>query len=182
MTTSSFFESVKVFSLLAGISALLFAVDLRHSRGELNTHFLAGILDGFGPGVTITQEILAPTSLAGLEWSTPERVEGFFEPYLSLPEGLTGIRYGLQNPELMVYELRSDAPYLLVKTLLEQKNQNAQFFIIDKGTFYLNQVPAEQKTHNFLAIVIDELLYGFQYRPHDHPKILEIIDELRKNV
>lgn len=90
-------------------------------------------------------------------------------------------RFGIETTSIMISELQTPSPLKLAQTLLQQESPDYQFNKINAGTFYINQLPLEKKTHNFLGIVIKETLYGFQYLPQEHQKVLEIIDALQQN-
>lgn len=140
------------------------------------------------PQGTITDEILGKTtSLKGKTITSPERTSDFFKPYLKLPDNITAARYTIgetsDETSITVYEVVGlvdpENPFHVSDALTKQQSSDYQFNRLSPSTFYLNQVPLERKTHNFLSIIINNVLYGFQYKALEHQKVLEIIDALQ---
>ncbi|MGE3278806.1 MAG: hypothetical protein AB7J40_03350 [Candidatus Altimarinota bacterium] len=169
-----------VVGFLLVVGSLLF-LDYQNETAGANSFFLTSIIqEVIRPG-TIDEALLTGTSLEGLEITHVESSKTFFDPYLQLPEATSSRRYHIDTTSITISEFPTQNPAKLVQALLEQENPEYQFNKINPGTFYLNQVPLEKKTHNFLGIVIKERLYGFQYLPEEHQKVLEIIDALQQN-
>src|SRR5690606_21784611 len=105
----------------------------------------------------------------------------FFEQYLQLPDNINARRYRIEGTTLTITEIRSQNPLKMVPSLLAQESPDYTFNKINAGTFYLNQVPVEKKTHNFLGIVIIDFLYGHQCHSQIRNIVLEFIDALQQN-
>lgn len=173
-------KHLPIVAFLLVIASLLF-LDYQNETAGANSFFLTSIIqDIIRPG-TINEELLSRTSLQGRGISHLESSSTFFDPYLDLPEAISSRRYQIDETSIIISEFSTQNPTKLVQTLLEQESAEYQFNKINSGTFYLNQIPLEKKTHNFLGIVINERLYGFQYLPQEHQKVLEIIDALQQN-
>jgi len=172
---------ITIIAILALVTGGLFFIDMQNQSADDSPGFFTNIIrDWFRPN-NISTDILKKTSLSEHSISTLRRSKDFFPPYLSLPEKITAVTHEIKDTSITIFEVPSQNPYKIVKYLTEQSSQEYRFNKINQGTFYLNQVPADSKTHNFLAIIIENTLYGFQYKPIDHRKVLEIIDVLEKN-
>lgn len=169
-----------IIMVLLLITGGLLYIDYSNDQGEQSPAFFSSTLRNWFRPQSITADILNQTSLKESPVTALSRSSEFFSPYLELPENLTADRYTIDDSSIMVYEVQVQNPFRIVKALLSQESSRYQFNQIDAGTFYLNQIPAEQKTHNFLGIVLNNVLYGFRYNPEDHRKVLEIIDVLQK--
>ena len=173
-------KHLPLVAFLLVIASLLF-LDYQNETSGPSSFFLTSIIqDIIRPG-TLTPELLTKTSLNGKEISSLQSSSSFFDPYLTLPENLTSRRYQIDGTSIMASEFPTQNPTKIVQSLLEQEKPEYTFNKINSGTFYLNQAPIEQKTHNFLGIVIQNRLYSFQYLPQEHQKVLEIIDALQQN-
>lgn len=168
-----------IFVLIIFTGGLLY-VDYYNDQGDNAPVFFSSTLRNWFRPRTITTSVLEQTSLKGSGMTAIARTNEFFSPYLELPDNLTADRYTIDDSSIMVYEVQVQNPFKIIKTLLSQESSRYRFNQIDSGTFYLNQVPADQKSHNFLAIVVNNILYGFRYDPIDHKKVLEIIDVQQK--
>jgi hypothetical protein len=168
-----------IFILVLLTGGLLY-VDYNNDKGANSPSFFTSTLRNWFRPRSITADVLGQTSLKESDMTAIARTSEFFSPYLELPDNLTADRYSIDETSIMVYEVQVQNPFKIMKTLLSQESSRYKFNQIDSGTFYLNQVPADQKTHNFLAIVINNVLYGYRYDPVDHRKVLEIIDVLQK--
>lgn len=162
------------------VACLLF-LDFQNETAGANSFFLTSILqEVIRPG-TIHQDLLSRTSLQSVNIIQLESSDTFFDPYLRLPDATSSRRYHLEPTSITISEFTTQNPEKLVQSLLDQESAEYKFNKINAGTFYLNQVPLEKKTHNFLGIIIRNRLYGFQYLPEEHQKVLEIIDALQQN-
>lgn len=163
------------------IVSMLLVLDYQNETSGAKSFFLTSILQDLIKPSTITDELLSNTSLNGKKITDEEDSPLFFEQYLQLPDNINARRYSIEGTTLTITEIRSQNPLKMVPSLLAQESPDYTFNKINAGTFYLNQVPVEKKTHNFLGIVINDTLYGFQYLPQEHQKVLEIIDALQQN-
>jgi len=162
------------------VTAGLFYLEYQNERPASTPSFFASIIKSLiNPG-TINNEILAKTSLKDLSVNSESRSEKFFDPYLNLPKNFTASVSTIESTNIKIYEVQSQNPFKIINQLTDQKSQDYQLNQINQSTFYLNQTPSQSKTHNFLAIIINNVLYGFQYKPAEHKKVLEIIDALTK--
>lgn len=169
-----------IILVLVIITGGLLYVDYNNDQGaNAPTFFTSTLRNWFRPR-NINANILGQTSLKNSNITALSRTSEFFSPYLELPENLTADRYTIDETSILVYEVQVQNPFKIVKNLLAQESSRYKFNQIDAGTFYLNQSPADQKTHNFLAIIINNVLYGYRYDPTDHRKVLEIIDVQQK--
>jgi hypothetical protein len=173
-------KNLPLIAFLIVVSTLLF-LDYRQVKSGPDSFFLTSILQGIFRPTTISQGLFVNTSLEGQEINTLSSLETFFDPFLTLPESMSARRFGIEGTSIVISELQTQSPAKVVQLLLQQEKPEYQFNKINTGTFYLNQLPLEKKTHNFLGIVIKNTLYGFQYLPQEHQKVLEIIDALQQN-
>jgi hypothetical protein len=169
-----------IIMILLVLTGGLLYVDYYNDQGNNAPTFFTSTLRNWFRPRSINSDTLDQTSLKGSSMTAIARTNEFFSPYLELPNNLTADRYTIDDSSIMVYEVQVQNPFKIIKTLLSQESSRYRFNQIDSGTFYLNQVPADQKTHNFLSIVINNILYGFRYDPIDHRKVLEIIDVQQK--
>jgi len=167
--------------ILLIITTGLFYLEYQNERNPDSPSLFTSALKTFVTPPSITAEILSKTSLQDKAIASQARSNNFFDPYLKLPNKITAARYNISDTNILVYEIQSQNAGKIIKELTSQEGTDFQFNIINQNTFYLNQVPSENKTHNFLAIAINNVLYGFQYQAHEHQKILEIIDALNNN-
>ncbi len=173
-------KTALIIAVLLLVTGGLLYVDYNNDKGANAPAFFTSTLRNWFRPRSITEDILSQTSFRESGITAISRTNEFFSPYLELPENLSADRYSIDESSIMVYELQIENPFKTIKALLSQESSRYRFNAIDAGTFYLNQIPADQKTHNFLAIVINNILYGFRYDPIDHRKVLEIIDVLQK--
>lgn len=173
MTTK---KSIAVF---AALTMMLFLVDFGQETGFSAQFAGASIISGLFQKSAITPEVLAKTPLNGNVIRFEGKSRNFFDLYLKLPESVLASHWTLDNTSIRFTELTVADPSIIMDEFLLQQNPAYQFNRINDEAFYLNQVPVESKTDNFLVIVINKTIFGFQYHPlQDHTKVLEIIDAL----
>jgi len=170
-----------IIGILAIITGGLLTIDIQSQSGEESAGFFTNILRNWVGSGTITDDLLEKTTLKGHKITTLSSTEEFFSPYLKLPEKVYATPYQIENSSILVSEVATQNPSKVMAHLIDQPSHQYRFNNINQSTFYLNQVPASTKNHNYLAIEIDKIIYGFVYKPIDHRKILEIIDVLQKN-
>jgi hypothetical protein len=163
------------------VIATLLMVDYQNETTGPESFFLTSIIRDLIQPSNITDELLSRTSLREKEISSSESTPTLFNEYLDLPENMKANRYSIESSSIVISEVSSQNPLKIVQTILQQESNAYTINKINSGTFYLNQTPLDKKTHNFLGIVIDKTLYGFQYFPQEHQKVLEIIDALQQN-
>ena len=175
--------SKKIAALIAlflFITFSLFILDYTNEKGLTGSKFFGNLLKAVSSR-TVTTDVLAGTSLKDTSITNLKRDDHLFVPYLTLPEGSTAARYQIDGTSILISEVSAENPPNVIVELLRQKSADYEFNIINPFTFYLNQTPMETKTHNFLTIMINNRIYGFQYKPLEHRKVLEIIDALGKS-
>ena len=165
---------------LLTVSLLLIYIDYQVTVSGNSSSLFAGILDSFSSSGTITEELLSKTSLTNSSVTSLGKSDTFFDSYLNLPEKTRTRKYNIVGSSIIISEVKSTDLRELVSYLTNQESKQYSFNKINNRTFYLNQTPANTKTHNFLGIVINDTLYGIQYLPKEHQKVLEIIDALQK--
>ena len=173
-------KTIALILVLVIFTGGLLYVDYYNDRGDDAPAFFTSALRNWFRPRTLTTQVLQPTSLQENGFTSLARSNEFFAPYLTLPDNITADRYTIDGTSILVYEVQVQNPFKTVKSLIAQESSRYRFNQINKGTFYLNQIPADKKTHNFLGIIINNILYGFQYNPTEHQKVLEIIDALQK--
>lgn len=168
-----------VLALLILTGGLIY-IDYSGNQSTTSQSFASNILKSWFQPRGINSEIIGETSLKGSEINPLPRTNEFFSPYLTLPKNITADRYTITGSSILVYEVQKQNSFKIIASLLSQESSRYQFNQINAGTFYLNQLPTNQKTHNFLGISIGNTLYGFQYEPLEHKKVLELVDALQK--
>ncbi|GEM_PF-3349217 len=163
------------------VSGGLFALDYENEQGAGGEGFLSSLVQSVFSSSRINEELLNTTSLQGKTVIREETSHEFFSSILPLPTGLRAHHLSIEGSTIAISEVSQGRPLDVVESLLKTKKAGLAFNRINEGTFYLNQVPIETKTHNFLGIVMKDTLYGFQYKPFDHPKVLEIVDALKQS-
>lgn len=158
----------------------LLGIDFVQEKGIPLNWSVASVIQGVFQKSAVTEEVLFSTSLASRSLTFLEKSELLFVPYLKLPDGVLANHWGIEGTSIRFSEVRSLRPQEVIRNLLTQTNSSYQFNQINETVFYLNQMPVSAKTHNFLAILIKDRIFGFQYHPSDHAKVLEIIDALVK--
>ncbi|MDZ4217200.1 MAG: hypothetical protein U1C97_02680 [Candidatus Gracilibacteria bacterium] len=172
----SYSLTVLIFGLL---TMGLFTLDLQSSDTSSSSPLNRTIKSWF-TSQALSASLLKNTSLKEQQLISKGISKEFFSPYLNLPEKTSAEISQIGTSSILVSEVRTSNPTELVKYLTNQQSSLYRFNKINQETFYLNQIPAEKKTSNYLGIVINGILYGFQYQPLDHPKVLEIIDALQQ--
>lgn len=176
----NFRKPAVITAILAIITASLWYVDYSQSQSPTG-NFFSSVLRGIFQEQTITPEVLKNTSMNQSNIIPMGGADQFFDGYLDVPERNSAERYSIEGTTLILTDLHSQNPLQVIQSLISQESSRYQFNVIDTNTFYLNQVPASQKTHNFLGIAINNSVLGFQYNPTEHRKVLEIIDALQKS-
>lgn len=179
-------DQVRSYAVVVGILVLitggLLYIDMQNEAGDSSSPgFFSSVVRDWVRSGTLNADVLAQTSLADARINRQSSTPEFLAPYLSLPENIFASVATIADTSITVYEVQTRTPQTLMSHLLDQPSNQYRFNTINQGTFYLNQVPAETKTHNYLAIAIEDVVYGFVYKPIDHRKVLEIIDVLQKN-
>ncbi|MDF2379791.1 MAG: hypothetical protein P1V18_06280 [Candidatus Gracilibacteria bacterium] len=169
--------SIAVLSIMSGF---LWSIDVQQNNIETSEWNMGSLITSLFEKTSINSSLLEQTSLSKAQLSSESNADFFFKDMLKLPEGNTTIQYSILEPNILISELSSNSPQLIIKHLIEQKKSSYSFNVINAGTFYLNQEPISEKTHNFLAITLEKKIFGFQYHPKDHHFVLEIIDALQK--
>ena len=141
-------------------------------------NFFGNTLQALVRRSAITPELLSKTSLKEKKIITLPSRKSFFDPYLDIPKGISASFFQIADTALQITETDSGNPFSIIEDLLKQSAPDYEFHRINQGSFYLNQIPEGNRTGNFLGIIIHQTLYGFQYRPSEHPQVLEIIDAL----
>lgn len=172
---------IVIITILVIVTGGLLYIDYQNNRGDGSPSFFTNIIRSWFSPRNITTDVLQNTSLANNSISDLSRSEDFFPPYLTLPDNIFSSSYTINGTSIKVYEIDVQNPFQVVRQLTSQQSSRYSFNVINQGTFYLNQIPLSNKTHNFLAIVINNILYGFQYKATEHPQVLEIIDVLQAN-
>lgn len=182
MNTSSTTHQTLASILILGLTcAGLWSLDVQQNNIDTSDWSMGSIISTLLQGNLINNELLAQTSLKDVPIIDKESSNTFFEDYLILPEDQVVSHYALENPRIEITEIKNTDVENLVRKLVEQKKSSYSFNVINPTTFYLNQQPLSEKTHNFLAIGHENTLFGFQYHPQGHHFVLEIIDALQKN-
>lgn len=171
---------LKIIILFLIMTSALFAMDYDHEYGLTfpGKAFLGNTIRSFIRESTLTPEIVARTSLKDHVISSLPSRKTFFDPYLQLPADASASFFELKETSILITEVFSGNAFQTIETLLRETSPDYEFNIIHDGAFYLNQIPPEKKSANFLGILIKDVVYGFQYQPADHQKVLEIIDSL----
>ncbi len=175
MNFRSFLPACVIF-FVASFS--LFALDYQNEQGGGGEGFLSSLVQSVFSGSSVTEELLAKTSLQGKGLTKNESSGRFFPLLLTLPSGVRASHLHIEDTSIEISEAKQGLASDLMETLLKTKQEGFIFNRINPGAFYLNQVPIETKTDNFLGIVIKNTLYGFQYKPFEHSKVLEVVDAL----
>lgn len=172
-------SKTKIALLFLVITGGLFLFDYDQEIGLSfpGKNFLGNVVKTILSESSITPELLATTSLKEETLLVLDARETFFDPYLSIPKNTSATFKKIGNTSIIITEISGNA-FTTIEALVAEVDPAYEFNRINPGTFYLNQIPQEDKTHNFLGIIIDQVLYGFQYKPLDHSKVLEIIDAL----
>lgn len=173
-------KTIALIALFLGITLSLFILDYTNEKGLSGSKFFGNVMKAISSR-TVTTDVLAETSLKDASITSLKRDDHLFVPYLALPEGITASRYQINGTSILISEVSEEDPFKIIDELLRQKSVDYEFNSINPFTFYLNQTPMETKTHNFLTIMINNRVYGFQYKPLEHRKVLEIIDALGKS-
>lgn len=170
---------IVIIAFFIAITLSLFILDYSNEKGLSGSKFFGNLLKAVSSR-TVTTDLLAGTSLKDAGITSLKRDDHLFVPYLALPEGVTATRYQIEGTSILISEVSAEDPFKVIDELVRQKSADYEFNLINPFTFYLNQIPMETKTHNFLVIMINNRVYGFQYKPLEHRKVLEIIDALGK--
>lgn len=182
MADNSIKKYLQVSAVLLTISLALIYTDYLLIFGNINTSsFTANFIQSIFNGNTIDSKLLSGTSLKGSSIDSLEKTNRLFTEYLELPDGILANKYSIGATSIIISELKDRDVIAIAKSLSAQISEQYNLNKINESTFYLNQLPAETKTHNFLTIVVNNVLYGFQYQPIEHKKVLEIIDALQEN-
>lgn len=180
-------KTIALIFLFLGVILTLFILDYTNEKGLSGSKFFGNVMKAISSR-TITADVLAGTSLKDASITSLKRDDHLFVPYLALPESITASRYQINGTSILISEVsasltgrQAENPSHIIDELLRQRSPDYEFNTINPFTFYLNQIPMETKTHNFLTIMIHNRIYGFQYKPLEHRKVLEIIDALGKD-
>jgi hypothetical protein len=175
-------NTLAIIVALVAITAGLVYVDYSSGRPGGSPSFFSSILKNVLGSTTITSELLTKAAFDPEKLVKQDSSDLFFAPYLKLPTSASAAVFTLDE-SIIISEVSADNAFEVVKALTEQTDTTGhyQLNIINAGTFYLNQTPATTKTHNYLGIVINNVLYGFQYPASRHPDILRLIDALQNN-
>lgn len=176
MDSTKKYASIIIVLLIVTVGLLY--IDYENGRGSGNS-FFSSVLQGVFRPTTLTADVLTKAEIAANAITASSRSDSFFAPYLTLPEGMSANIYHLDNTTIKIYEIQVQNPFKVVEDLTKTQSSQYQFNRINQGTFYLNQIPLEKKTHNYLGIIINNVLYGFEYKPAEHQKVLKIIDALQ---
>lgn len=176
-------KTIAIIAVLMVITVGLVYVDYSSSRSGSSNSFFSSVLKNVFQPTTITPELLSKAAYDPLALVAQPDSSSFFGPYLTLPSGITTSVFTLDSTITILEINNADNAFDIVNILTKQTSPTGayQFNIINTGTFYLNQTPTSTKTHNYLGIVINNVLYGFQYPAARHQDILRIIDALQNN-
>ena len=164
--------------MIVTLGLFLFDYDREYGFSFTGKNFLGNALQAVTHRSHVREDLFDATSLKGANIISLPSLETFFDTYLLLPKGASALRFQIADSSIQISELRSGQAFRVIDELSKQEGSTYSINRINQSTFYLNQIPLEEKTHNFLGIIIQQVLYGFQYRPSEHLKVLEIIDAL----
>ena len=174
-------KTISIVAVLLVLTVGLLYIDYSSSHKGGSPSFFSSVVRSILRPSMITDEVLTKGGFKAGSLVTGDQSSDFFAPYLKLPDNVTASTYTLDNT-ITVYVVDSaGSTFDMVKVLTGQASAagDYQFNIINSGTFYLNQTPASKKTHNFLGLVINNVLYGFQYPAIRHQDVLRLIDSLQ---
>lgn len=159
----------------------LFLLDYEGLSNDTPTSLLTQTLKNWMDRSPINQQLIDKTSLRSNKLNLIGSNNSFFAPYIETQSAEIVQHYSIPAFDIGIEVVSSKKPAETLQKMTKTPQNGFRFHMINETTFYLNQEPIEQKTHNYLARQVGNNVLGFIYPPLHHQKVLEIIDALEEN-